>query len=264
MRVLVTGVSEGIGGAVARTVAETAGKDAAVALCVRTRRPFVEELAASLEAGGSRAIILEGDLADADVPARFVQATAEAFGGIDAVVSNAGAVDPAALESTTLESWDRMYAVTTRASWLLGKAAFPYLKESQGAFVAVSSQSGVHPHRMTGGYSSAKAALIMLARQMALEWGEHGIRVNAVSPGMTMTPMTRPIYADAEVARKREEIVPLHRIGAPEDVAAIIRFLISDENRYITGENILVDGGLTLTVLDRIPGLARSKASPSS
>lgn len=260
MRTLVTGVSEGIGGAVAQAVSRSSGERAALALCVRKASAYVETLAGSIEAAGGRAIILVGDLSDPDVPERFVSTAAAEFGGLDAIVSNAGSVDPSPLELATLDSWDRMYAVTTRATWLLGRAGFPHLQQSRGAIVAVASQSGVHPHRLTGAYSSAKAALIMLARQMALEWGEYGIRVNSISPGMIMTPMTRPIYADAEIARRRREIVPLHRIGAPEDVAAIIHFLISDANRYITGENIMVDGGLTLSVLDRIPGIARSKS----
>ena len=93
----------------------------------------------------------------------------------------------------------------------------------------------------------------MLCKQMALEWGEYGIRVNSVSPGMIMTPMTQAIYEDTSIARQREAIVPLRRIGVPDDVARVVAFLIDPENRYVTGENILVDGGLTLSVLDRIP-----------
>ena len=114
---------------------------------------------------------------------------------------------------------------------------------------------------MTGAYSAAKAALIMLCKQMALEWGEHGIRVNSVSPGMIMTPMTQAIYRDETIARQREAIVPLRRIGSPDDVARAVAFLIDPANRYITGENVMVDGGLTLSVLDRIPGVARRKGA---
>lgn len=261
MRVLVTGVSEGIGGTICREIAKR--PDSAIAMCVRTNRAVVESLGAELRDQGSDVLILEGDLRDPAVPDRFVAAATDAFKGLDAIVSNAGAVDPTSLEDMSLEVWEDMFALTCRASWLLAKAGFPHLKESQGAYVAIASQSGVHPHRQTGAYSAAKAALIMLCKQMALEWGEHGIRVNSISPGMIMTPMTRSIYDDADIMRQREAIVPLKRIGAPVDVARIVDFLIDPDNRYITGENIMVDGGLTISVLDRIPGIARRKADTS-
>jgi glucose 1-dehydrogenase len=257
MRVLVTGISEGIGGAICQQVAKRPGS--AITMCVRKIREPVEKLAEELRDDGCDVLILEGDLRDPAVPESFVHAAAARFKGLDAIVSNAGAVDPTSLESMSLEVWENMFALTCRASWLLAKAGFPHLKASQGAFVGISSQSGVHPHRQTGAYSAAKAALIMLCKQMALEWGEHGIRVNSVSPGMIMTPMTRSIYDDMNIMRQREAIVPLKRIGAPNDVARTVDFLIDPENRYITGENIMVDGGLTLSVLDRIPGIARPK-----
>lgn len=262
MRVLVTGVSEGIGGAICREIARR--PNSAIAMCVRKSRGSVETLADELRNLGSEVLILEGDLRDPAVPDHFVRAATDAFKGLDAIVSNAGAVDPKSLEDMSFEVWEDMFALTCRASWLLAKAGFPYLKQSQGAYVAISSQSGVHPHRQTGAYSAAKAALIMLCKQMALEWGEHGIRVNSVSPGMIMTPMTSSIYDNTDITRQREAIVPLKRIGAPVDVARIVDFLIDPNNRYITGENIMVDGGLTLSVLDRIPGIARRKADTSS
>lgn len=257
MRVLVTGVSGGIGGAICRQIAGV--PDSAIAMCVRRRRAEVDALAAELQSRGCKILVMEGDLQDVSVPERFVEAAAAQFKGLDAIVSNAGAVDPTSLESMSLQVWDEMFVLTCRASWLLAKAGFSHLKASRGAFVGISSQSGVYPHRQTGAYSAAKAALIMLCKQMALEWGEHGIRVNSVSPGMIMTPMTKAIYLDNSVAR-REAIVPLRRIGTPEDVARTVAFLIDRENHYITGENIMVDGGLTLSVLDQIPGVAHRKA----
>jgi glucose 1-dehydrogenase len=259
MRVLVTGVSEGIGGAICRQIAEI--PNSAIAMCVRERRAEVEALASELQSRDCKILVLEGDLRNASTPERFVETAATEFNGLDAIVSNAGAVDPASLESMSLQTWDEMFALTCRASWLLAKAGFSHLKASQGAFVGISSQSGVHPHRHTGAYSSAKAALIMLCKQMALEWGEHGIRVNSISPGMIMTPMTKAVYRDESVARQREAIVPLRRIGLPDDVARAVVFLIDQRNRYITGENIMIDGGLTLSVLDRIPGRPGRKAN---
>jgi glucose 1-dehydrogenase len=228
-------------------------------MCVRKIREPIEKLAEELRSHGCDVLVLEGDLRDPAVPQYFVDTATGRFQGLDAIVSNAGAVDPTALEDMSLEVWDDMFALTCRASWLLAKAGFPHLKASQGAFVGISSQSGVHPHRQTGAYSASKAALIMLCKQMALEWGEHGIRVNSVSPGMIRTPMTQAIYEDIAITRQREGIVPLKRIGSSSDVARTVDFLIDPGNRYVTGENIMVDGGLTLSVLDRIPGIARRK-----
>ena len=111
-------------------------------------------------------MVLEGDLRDPVTPGQFVAAAAEEFTRLDAVVSNAGAVDPAC-QTMPLHVWDDMFSLTCRASWLLAKASFPYLKLSQGAFVGISSQSGVHPHRQTGVYSAAKAALQCCARNGA-------------------------------------------------------------------------------------------------
>ena len=261
MRVLVTGVSEGIGGAICRQVASR--PQSAIAMCVRKSRDGVEQLAEELRRQGCHVLIVEGDLRDPAAPERFVEAATQEFKGLDAIVSNAGATDPARIEETSLQAWDDMFALTCRASWLLGKAGFPHLKQSRGAFVGISSQSSVYPHRMNGAYGASKAALNMLCKQMALEWGEYGIRVNSISPGMIRTPMTQAVYQDAAVAREREAIVPLKRIGDPADVARLVDFLIDPENHYITGQNIFLDGGLTLTVLDRIPGLARSKKDPT-
>ncbi len=103
----------------------------------------------------------------------------------------------------------------------------------------------------------------MMSKQMALEWGGHGIGVNCVSAGMIMTPTTRGIYRGDSLARQREVIVPLWRIGVPDDVARAVSFLIDRKNHYTTGENIMIDGGLTLAVLDGIPGGAHRKTKAS-
>jgi glucose 1-dehydrogenase len=256
MRALVTGVSEGIGGANSRQIAPKLGS--ANAMRVRQRREGVGQFADELRRQDCNVPILEGDLRDPAAPECFVESAAEQFGGLDAIVSNAGAVEQIPLEDMSLEVWDNMYALT----WLLAKAGFPRLKASHGAIVAISSQCGIHPHRQTRAYSSAKAAQRMLCKQLAHEWVQHGVRVNTISPRMINTPLTETVYDDIAVTRQREAIVPLQRIVAPFDVARTVDFLIDPDNRYITSENIIVDGELTLSVLDRIPEIARRKESP--
>src|SRR5476649_401057 len=133
------------------------------------------------------------------------------MGGIDAVVGNAGITAPARLLDLDVAIWDRVFAINTRANWLLGKAAHPHLRKSKGAIVVVASMAGVMPQSPTGAYSPAKAALIMLVQMMAMEWAADGIRVNAVSPGFVHTSMTDSIYRQRRLAQGRARLVPLGR-----------------------------------------------------
>ena len=118
--------------------------------------------------------------------------------------------------------------------------------------------SGLRPHKGLGAYSAAKAALVMLARVLAQEWAAEGIRVNAVAPGMIRTPLTERIYQHDEVKARREALVPLGRIGAPEDIAAIVAFLAGPGAGYVTGQVILADGGIADSALGAIPGLPQA------
>lgn len=262
MRALVTGASAGIGGAVCRRLVADAvkrGEDAAVLLTVRSLRPDVEALVADLRGQGARAEVAVGDLADPDTPRRFVDRALDLCGGLDALVSNAGVMGPAPLTELTLEGWDRLFAVNTRATWLLAQAAHPALADSRGAVVAVASMSGMQAHAGGGAYSASKAALIMLIRQMAQEWGPRGIRANAVSPGMTRTPLTERLYADAEVAARRAALVPLRRVALPDDIAAAVAYLAGPDAVYVTGENLCVDGGYVSSIMSHIPGLPQKR-----
>jgi glucose 1-dehydrogenase len=150
-----------------------------------------------------------------------------------------------------------MFAVNTRATWLLARAAHPALKAARGAVVAVASMSGSQAHANLGAYGPSKAAVIMLARVLAQELGPDGIRVNTVSPGMVRTGMTAAVYADERVAAERAALVPLARVAAPEDIADVIAFLLGPDARYVTGHDLVVDGGVTGNLLGRLPGITR-------
>jgi glucose 1-dehydrogenase len=249
MRVLVTGASRGIGRAICLRLAR---QGADVAACASAH---VEELAAVVtEAAqlGGRLVPIIGDLADPATPARLVEQATASLGGLDAVVSNAGVSRPSSLVNLELKDWDFLMAVNARAPWLLAKAAYPALRESRGSFVSVASMSGVQPYPGMGAYSPSKAAVIMLMRVLTQEWAADGIRVNTVSPGLIHTALTARIYADPQTKAAREKLIPMHRIGAPDkDIAGIVAFLIGPDAAYITGQNILADGGL----LDAVHGL---------
>ena len=257
MRALVSGGSSGIGAATSLRLAEAAvarGATPMIAVCGNTPNSSQDEVVESIRAIGGTAIALTGDLGDPEVPGRLVAAAAAEFGGLDALVANAGIASPAAICDLTLQDWDHMFAVNLRGAWLLAKESHPHLRRSRGAACFTSSMSGQLPHAGSGAYSPAKAALTMLAQTLALEWAPEGIRVNVVSPGMTHTPMTEKMYVDPEIRKRREEIIPLARIGQPVDIANVIEFLVGPLSGYVTGQDICVDGGFSKSILSHIPG----------
>lgn len=252
MKVIVTGAASGIGRAaalrIARDAASREGKAAQV-LLVDIAKEKLEEVAALLRAEHAQAETHVADLTDASVAVGVVEAARRAFGGLDALVSNAGIIQRSSLLDLSIVDYERSFAVNTRATWLLAKAAHPLLAAAKGSIVATASISAHEPTPPLGAYSASKAALIMLVRQMALEWGPDGIRCNTVSPGSTHTAMTDARYSDPvqrEAAALRN---PLRMVGSPENQAAAISFLVSPDAAYITGIDLLVDGGLATMLM---------------
>ncbi len=209
---------------------------------------------AELSAQGVRAFGLHGDLADTGICASLAADAVARCGGLDVLVSNAGIVRSAPLADLEPAEWDAVFAVDVRATWLLARACRAALAYSHGAIVAVASISASYPFPGLGAYSPAKAALVMLCRQLAQEWAAEGIRVNTVSPGLVRTPLTEPVYRDETLLRQREACVPLGRIAAPEDVAGAIVHLAGPDAGYVTGVDLRVDGGLGDRLLGTIPG----------
>lgn len=249
LRVLITGASRGIGKAICLRLA---AQGAHIAACASSHQEELEGVIAEGNMAGGRLVPLIGDLADPSTPVRLVGQAVESLGGLDAVVSNAGVSRPSSLTDQSLEDWDYLMAINARAPWLLAKAAYPALRESRGSYVAVASMSGVQPYPGMGAYSPSKANLLMMTRVLAQEWAAESIRVNAVSPGLIHTSLTARVYADPATKARREALVPMHRIGAPEqDIAGIVAFLIGPDAAYVTGQNILADGGL----MDAVHGL---------
>lgn len=237
-RLIITGAASGIGRALAEKLAGCGGVSL---FLVDRQREALAALADTLS-GRCAAVSLAGDLADPAFCELAVARAADAMGGIDGIASNAGAMKGAPLRDLTVADFDYLFAVNTRPTWLLGRAAHPYLKESGGAIVATGSIAAEHPAPPLGTYSASKAALLMLVRQMALEWGPDGIRVNCVSPGPTLTPLVAGYDEERKAQRARK--IPLGRMGVPEQVADAILFLIGPAAAHITGQNLVVDGGL--------------------
>jgi glucose 1-dehydrogenase len=235
---LVTGANAGIGLA----IAERLQRDGfALVYATRKRDDEAKEMYERLSVGGEVRWAV-GDLSDVKVPEQLVGEARDAYGRLDALVNNAGLTSAKPALELTAEDFDSIFAVDVRAAFLLSKEAAPLLKEQSGSIVNVTS---VHEHVPRPGfllYAAAKAALGMVTRGLALELGADGIRVNAVAPGAIATE--RNVEAD-ELASE----VPLGRPGEPEEVAALVSWLVSDEARYVTGTSVVIDGGATQQVL---------------
>ncbi len=249
MRAIVTGAARGIGRAICLRLARDAQATGGVRLVVSDQlADELKSLIAEVRALGGQAVAVAGDIADPALPETIVKA-AEVFGGLDAVVSNAGFAIPGPLATYDVGNWDKIFAVHVRAPWLLARAAYGELKKSRGAVVVTASISGTNAQAPLGPYSASKAASLMLVKQLANEWGPDGIRVNAFSPGLTVTPGTAAAYSTPDARTQREARIPLRRLADPDDMANVVAFLLSKDAAYVTGVDLLVDGGLANTVM---------------
>ncbi|WP_445489512.1 SDR family NAD(P)-dependent oxidoreductase [Rhodopseudomonas sp. RCAM05734] len=251
MDILITGAASGIGRAAALAFvrdAQARGEPAPRLTLVDLNSGSLEETVRLLPAGievATEAL----DLAKPDEARQLVERAIGRYGGLDTIVSNAGIGIPSTLQDLSLENYERTFMVNTRATWLLGQAALPHMKERGGSIVATASISAQAPTPTLGVYGPSKAALVALIKQMALEWGPFGIRCNCVSPGPTLTGMTARSYSDPETRRCREEAIPIHRLGQPEDSANAIVMLSRPEASFISGVDLPVDGGLLTTLM---------------
>jgi 3-oxoacyl-[acyl-carrier protein] reductase len=244
---VVTGASRGIGAAAARTLA---ARGAAVALVGRSANAL-DEVAGQVRAAGGTAVPLVADLADPDAVAGIVPQAVAELGGLDILVNNAGVL-PRATRSEELSraDWDAVLAVNLTAPWELASRAHPALVErGGGVIVNVTSTAAYYPSIGLAHYCSAKAALEMTTKALALEWARDGIRVVGIAPGRVDTDLVRPIVAYDQKRGARPN--PLNRLGRPDEIAAAIAFACSDEGGYLTGTTVVLDGG-------EIVGLATS------
>lgn len=244
--VVVTGAGGGIGQALARAFA---GQGTRVVLLDRdTQRtaPLAESL-------GGGALALACDLSRPDDVAAAA-AKVEAEGGADILVNNAGILRPGPLESVSEADWSAMLAVNL-TGYLAAAQAFGrgMIARGGGALVHVASIAGTQPQPASGAYSASKAAILMLSRQLAFEWGPKGIRSNSLSPGLVRTPLSEPFYKDEKVKAAREAMVPMRRIATPEDMADVALFLASPRASYVTGQDLVVDGGLSQSLMGMVP-----------
>jgi NAD(P)-dependent dehydrogenase (short-subunit alcohol dehydrogenase family) len=244
---IVTGASSGIGRATAVALAASG----ASVVAVGRNKAALEATIAEVDHGSSVALGVVADLTTADAAPTIVSAAIARFGAVDILVNAAGIIGFGSTDQTTDQQWDMMMDLNVRAPFRLMRAAFPHLQARRGAVVNVSSVNGRRVFPGLAAYNTSKAALDQLTRCAAIDWAPHGVRVNAVNPGVTVTNLHRRAGLDEEkyaafLARSKETH-PLGRPGDASEIASLIVFLASDGAQWITGETIAIDGGRHLT-----------------
>jgi NAD(P)-dependent dehydrogenase (short-subunit alcohol dehydrogenase family) len=247
---VISGGGSGIGNACALTI----GKYGARVAVIDKNLAGAEATAATIEANGGRAIALSCDVSEhADIEAAGAAVENE-FGLCDVLVNNAAVIRAGALENLSLADWNLLLSVNLTGYFLCAQIfARQMRKKGGGSIIQMASVAAHHPTPIAGAYSVAKAAVQMLSRQMAIEWGKDGIRSNCVNPGLILTPFSKSMYDRPGIKEHRAAMVPAGRIGTPEDVAEAVLFLAGDRSRYINGDEITVDGGLVRNLMGFIP-----------
>lgn len=250
-KIIVTGGGSGIGRATC-VLAAREGADVAVA---DINRETAEETAGLVRAEGREALVIEMDTSKKADAERMAAEARAAFGAIDGLVCSAIKLVPGKLEELAEEDWDMVMDIGLKGYFLCGQAAgLTMIEQGAGSIVFVSSIGGMQTYPLAGAYSVCKAGTIMLAKLFGVEWAPRGVRANAVSPGQVRTPMTEAMFQDPEIAAGRAGVVPMGRVGLPEEIAEACVFLLSDRARYITAANLPVDGGQVESKMIHTPG----------
>jgi NAD(P)-dependent dehydrogenase (short-subunit alcohol dehydrogenase family) len=242
---LVTGASSGIG----RAVALALGREGARVLAVGRRKERLEAVVSDLAAAGATARLAVADVRDEAACGAIVAGAVEAFGGLDLLVNAAGIIAPGGIEQTTSAEWDRMMDSNLRSVFLLTRAATPELIRSRGAIVNLSSVASSRPYANLLGYCVSKAGVDMVTRCTALDLAPHGVRVNAVNPGVVVTELhtTGKAVPDYPAFLERSKSThPIGRVGNVEEIAKLVLYLLSDDAGWVTGATYSIDGGRSL------------------
>jgi dehydrogenase/reductase SDR family member 4 len=239
---IVTGASKGIGEAIAHLFAAQGAK---VVVSSRNQES-VDAVAKNIHEAGGEAIGIAAHVGDMNALKNLVDKTLEHYGKIDIVVNNA-ATNPifGPLEEANEGAFDKIMQVNVKSPWELARLALPSMKTQQkGAIINISSVESFTASEGLGLYSVSKAALNMLTKSMAKEWGKYGVRVNAICPGLIQTKFSEALWSNDHLLKHYTKHTPLSRMGQSEEIANLALFLASDASSYSTGGMFLADGGM--------------------
>ena len=242
---LVTGARSGIG----RACAFALGAEGAKVVAAGRRRERLDEVVAGVRAAGSEAVAVTGDVREEAAGRSWVDAAVKQFGGLDGLVNCAGVMGSGGLLNLEPAEWDRMMDTNLRGMFLLTRAAAPELIKRRGAVVNLSSVAGPRPYANLLGYVVSKAGVDAFTRIVALDLAPHGVRVNALNPGVVVTELqtvTNAVPDYGGFLERSKSTHPLGRVGQPGEIAEIVLFLLSDAAAWITGATLPVDGGRQL------------------
>jgi NAD(P)-dependent dehydrogenase (short-subunit alcohol dehydrogenase family) len=244
-KIIVTGATSGIGQAIAMRCAQ---EGADVAFCAHVEHG-ADVTSKAIEDAGQRAFFKRVDLTDLNATRQFAQDAIAELGGVNGLVNNAGANLWHGVATSTFEQLDHCFKVNFYHAWAMSQEVYPYLKAAGGGMIV--NLSSVNAERTVPGvfpYNVAKAMMLALSKSIALEWGRDNIRSVAIQPGLVMTALATEYFnkfPDPEAERNRAfSHYPLNRGAAPEEIAATVAHLLSDQNRFITGVPLLMDGGI--------------------
>jgi NAD(P)-dependent dehydrogenase (short-subunit alcohol dehydrogenase family) len=238
---IVTGAAGGIG----RWLAAGLGAAGASVLVTDVEQAGLEELEVSLASAGIDASAFVADLADEDVPDEIVRIAVQRFGAVHVVVNNAAVNKRMPILEMDGETWDRIVRINLRMPYFLAQRAAQEMiaQGAGGAIISISSLNVAYALEHVAVYGATKAGIGQFTRHMALEWAEHGIRVNAIAPGFMDTPLAEPIWTDPETSRWIHNRVPMERPGQPSELIGACLLLASEAGSFLTGQTLIVDGG---------------------
>jgi NAD(P)-dependent dehydrogenase (short-subunit alcohol dehydrogenase family) len=247
---LITGAGQGIGQGIALKFAEAGAKVVAADL----NPEGISDTFEKIQSKGGDCLAVSADVSKSSDVKAMVDQAVQKYGTLDVLVNNAGIVKTGPFIDLSEEDWDAVMDVDLKGPFLCSKyAAKVMVPKKQGWIINISSVAGHEPNPDVGSYGPAKAGVLMLTKQCAVEWGRYNIRVNSISPGLIRTPIN-PAYEDKKVREARSNQIPLGRLGYPEDIAAVAVMLASDDTGYVTGCDIQVDGGYLRNFQEFLPG----------
>jgi len=247
---VVTGAASGIGAGIAQALADAGAK---VALLDRNLEGS-QAVANQLKSQGVNAIAIECDTTnEAQVKAAAARVATE-LGTCYALINNAGLLRSGGLDTVTLDDWSHVLNVNL-TGYLLCARTFsgPMREAGVGALVHIASIASLFPQTGSGAYSASKAGVLLMSRQMAVEWGSQGVRSNAICPGMIRTPLSAKFYEEPGFEAKRAAVTASRRVGEPQDIADVAAFLASPRAAYVNAAELVVDGGMSSMLMDMVP-----------